>query len=148
MNMMQMLGIVLFFYFVSLIFICLYRDVVNVKVWNAVFITADVIAFFCWNIAAYQRGWLDKRFMTLDNISPLMCTVIPLTCFMKDSIRQAALSAIACLSLGMFLAMLISPEHAYLFNFNIENGAHGIGNVGAGGHKCGIIVLSRYKIGG
>ena len=120
MNMMQMLGIVLFFYFISLIFICLYREQLNTRFWNGVFITADVLAFFCWNVAAYHRGWLDKRFMTLDNISPLICTVIPLTYFMKDSIRQAAYSAIACLSFGMFAAMLISPEHAYLFNYNIE----------------------------
>lgn len=120
MNMMQMLGIVLFFYFVSLTLICFYRDKINVKVWNAVFVAVDIIAFFCWNIASYQHGWLDDRFMTLDNISPLMFTVIPLTYFMKDSIKEAAFSAIACLSFGMFAAMLISPEHAYLFSFNIE----------------------------
>ena len=118
--MMLMVGVVLFFWFVSLSLMCLYRDLINPKFWNPVFIVADLIAFFCWNYAAYQRGWLDDRFMTLDNISPMICTMIPLTCFMKDKVKECAYSAFSFLSLGMFFAMMISPEHAYLFSFNEE----------------------------
>jgi hypothetical protein len=58
--------------------------------------------------------------MTLGNISPLMFTIILLTPFMNDKIKDYAFSAIAALNVGMFLAMLISPEHDYIFNFNTE----------------------------
>ena len=58
--------------------------------------------------------------MTLGNISPLMFTVILLAPFMKDKVKEYAYSAIAFLSVGMFLAMLISPEHDYIFNLNTE----------------------------
>ena len=61
---------------------------------------------------------MANRFMTLDNISPLMCTVIPLIYFMSDKVRDHAFAAIAFLNFGMFAAMLISPEQAYLFSFN------------------------------
>ena len=58
--------------------------------------------------------------MTLGNISPFIMTLIPLTVFMSDRVRAYCNSAIACLWLGMFLALLISPQHAYIFNYNIE----------------------------
>lgn len=118
MNMMLMLGIVTFFYFVSLTLMCFYRDKMKPKFWNLVFVIADLIFFFCWNLAGYWRGWMANRFMTLDNISPLMCTVIPLIYFMSDKVRDHAFAAIAFLNFGMFAAMLISPEQAYLFSFN------------------------------
>lgn len=120
MHMMQMAGCVLFIYFFSLALICLYRDKINTKIFNLIFVITDLIFFFCWNYAAYQRGWLDKRFMTLDNISPLMFTMIGLIYFMKDGVRQYCFSAIAFLNVGMFCAMLISPERAYLLDFTQE----------------------------
>ena len=120
MHMMQMLGILVFLYFFSLILLCFYRKYLKIKTWNLVFLIADLVAFFCWNYAAYQAGWLKTGFMTFGNISPYICTVIPLAYFMNDRVKRACYSAVAFLSAGMFCAMLISPEHAYLFNFYAE----------------------------
>ena len=114
------LGIFTLIFFVTVFLMCYYRAKINVKLCNAIFIIADFIAYSCWNYAAYQKGWLEGGWLTLGNISPLMFTIILLTPFMHDRIKDYAYSAIACLNLGMFLAMLISPEHDYIFNFNTE----------------------------
>lgn len=120
MHMMQMAGIVLFIYFFSLALICLYRDQLNIKLFNCIFVITDVIFFFCWNLSYFQRGWLNEKFMTLDNISPMIFTMVGLLYFMSNGVREHCLSAVAFLSFGMFCAMLISPEQAYLFDFNHE----------------------------
>ena len=120
MNMILMLGIITFFYFVSLLLLCMFHEKINIRVGNAVFIVLDIVTFFCWNLAAYQIGWLENGFMTLGNISPLVCTLIPLTLFMGEKTKNYCYSALSFLWLGLFFAMLISPEHAYLFNFNDE----------------------------
>lgn len=120
MDMTVVLGIFTFFFFVSLAIMCFYRSKINVKFWNTVFIIADFFAYSCWNYASYQKGWLDGGWMTLGNISPLMFTMILLTPFMNEKVRDYVFSAIAFLNVGMFLAMLISPEHDYIFNFNTE----------------------------
>ncbi len=118
MNMILMLGIVTFLYFFSLTLMCFYREKMNPKFWNAVFVVADIIFFACWNLAAYERGWMKDRFMTLDNISPMMCTMIGLLFFMSPKVAENCKCAVAFLSFGMFCAMLISPERAYLFSFD------------------------------
>ena len=115
-----MVGLVTLFYFVTLILICLYRDKLSPKIGNLIFIIADVIFYFGWNYAYYLIGWLDKGFITLDNISPLMFTVMPLTYVAKDKVKNAAFAALAFLNTGMFIAMLFSPEFAYLFSYNDE----------------------------
>ena len=120
MHMIEMAGIVLFIYFFSIALICLYREKINVKIFNLVFVISNAVFFFCWNYGAYQHGWLDDGFMTFDNISPMMFTLTLLIYFMKDGVREYCFSAIACLSFGMFCAMLISPERAYLFEFTQE----------------------------
>jgi hypothetical protein len=118
--MMQMVGLMVICYFVTLTLLAIYRNIINVKVGNTVFIIVDLVFFFFWNYAAYQRGWLSDGFMTLENISPFIMTLIPLTVFMSDRVRSYCNSAIAFLWVGMFLALMISPQHAYIFNFNIE----------------------------
>lgn len=119
MDMMLMLGILALVYFTTLIAMCLYRyKIQNVKFWNLVFIIADVAAFFAWTYASYERGWLEGGWLTLGNISPLMFTMILLTPFMTEKIRDYVYSAIAFLHLGMFFAMLISPEYVYMFSFH------------------------------
>lgn len=120
MDMTVVLGIFTFFFFVTLSIMCFYRSKINVKLWNTLFIIANLIAYSCWNYASYQKGWLRDGWMTLGNISPLMFTVILLTPFVKDWVKDYAYSALAALNVGMFLAMLISPEHDYIFNFNTE----------------------------
>ena len=120
MDMTVVLGIFTFFFFVTVSLMCFYRSKINVKLCNIIFIIADFIAYSCWNYASYQKGWLSGGWMTLGNISPLMFTMILLTPFMNERVRNYAYSAIVCLNLGMFLAMLISPEHEYIFNFRTE----------------------------
>ena len=120
MNMMQMVAIMVACYFITLIILCYYRDIINKKIANTVFILVDLVFFLGWNYAAYLRGWLDDGFMTFGNISPFIMTLIPLTAFMSEKVRSYCNSAIAFLWLGMFLALMISPEHAYIFSYNIE----------------------------
>ena len=120
MHMMHMLGILTLIFFLSVFLMCLYRNKINFKVWNTTFIMLDIAAYFCWNYAAYLKGWLEGGWMTLGNISPFMFTMIPLTLFMNDKAKTYVYSALSFLCVGMFFAMLITPNHAYLFNFNAE----------------------------
>lgn len=120
MDMTVVLGIFTLIFFVTLSIMCFYRSKINVKVCNVVFILANFLAYSCWNYASYQKGWLRDGWMTLGNISPLMFTMILLTPFMNEKVREYAYSALAALNVGMFFAMLISPEHDYIFNFNTE----------------------------
>ncbi len=120
MNMMQMVAIMVICYFITLTLLAFNRHLINVKVGNAVFIIVDVIFFFCWNYAEYQRGSMDGGFMTLENISPFIMTLIPLTVFMSEKVRSYCNSAIAFLWIGMFFALMISPQEAYIFSYRIE----------------------------
>lgn len=120
MNMITMLGLLTIVYFCSLLLICLYKEHINVKIGNLIFAIVDVLFFFAWNYAAYQKGWLDEGYMTLGNISPFIFTLIPFTYLLKDKVKEFAFSAIAFLWMGMFIAMYVSPEYAYLFGFNHE----------------------------
>ena len=120
MDMMLVLGILALIYCISLFLMCVYRFKINTKLWNTVFIIADFVAFSCWTYASYQRGSLGGGWLTLDNISPLMFTMILLTPFMKDRFKDYVFSAIAFLNVGMFVALFISPEHSYIFSFNKE----------------------------
>ena len=87
MNMMQMVGLMVACYFITLTLLCIYRKVINVKVGNIVFILVDLVFFLAWNYAAYLRGWLSSGYMTLGNISPFIMTLIPLTVFMSERVR-------------------------------------------------------------
>lgn len=120
MNMMQMVAIMVACYFITLTLLCIYRKVINVRIANLVFIIVDVIFFFFWNYAAYLRGWLDDGFMTLENISPFIMTLIPLTLLFNEKVKAYCNSAIAFLWAGMFIALIFSPQHAYIFSYNIE----------------------------
>jgi len=120
MDMMLVLGILAAIFFVSLTIICLYRETINTKIVNIIFIIADVIFYFVWNLGMHEKGWLDGGFVTLGNISPLIFTVIPLTLFMNDKVKEYAYSAIAFLWGGMFIALFVSPEYSYLFSYNTE----------------------------
>lgn len=120
MNMMQMVAAMVICYFITLTLLSVYRNQINTKIANLVFIFVDLVFFLSWNYAAYLRGWLKDGFMTLENISPFIMTLIPLTLFMSEKVKRFANAAIAFLWVGMFFALLISPQHAYIFNFNIE----------------------------
>lgn len=116
MHIILMVLILTILYFISLIVIFAYRDKINVKIGNFIFIILDIICFAALNIYYYNHGGLE-RFMTLDNISPMMFTFMPLSYFMSEKVRKCYFSAASLLSFGMFIAMLVNPNFAYLFNF-------------------------------
>ena len=118
MHMMQMLGGLTLVFCIALFLMCFFREKLNHPIVNPLFIIACAVFFFCWNYAAYERGWLSDGFMTLENISPYICTVILLTPFMHDKIRDLAYCAIAFLGFGMLLALYISPGAEY---FSTQN---------------------------
>lgn len=118
MHMMQMLGGLSLVFFVALFLMCFFREKLKSPIINHLFIIVCAAFYFCWNYAAYERGWLEYGFMTLENISPLMCTVILLTPFMSEKIKGFAYCAIAFLSFGMLLALYISPGADYFLNHN------------------------------
>ena len=120
MNMMQMVGLMVICFFITLTLLCIYRKAINIKVANGVFIIVDLIFFFWWNYSGYLAGWLDDGYLTLENISPFIMTLIPLTVFLNDRVKAYCRSAIAFLWLGMFVALIFSPQHAYLNSFKSD----------------------------
>lgn len=124
MNMLSMLAILTTVYFGSLLIFCLYREQIStaraIKIGNLIFVIFDVLFFFLWNLSMYPRGKLDDGFETLENISPLMFTLIPLTYCMRGKVKDCCFSAIAFLSVGMLVAMYASPEYEYVNTFRRE----------------------------
>ena len=118
MHMMQMLGALSLVLFVALFLMCFFREKLNHPIINPLFLMGCAVFFFCWNYAAYERGWLEDGFMTLENISPFICTVILVTPLLNERISDFAYCAIAFLSFGMLLALYISPGASYFMNHN------------------------------
>ena len=88
MHMMQMLIGLSLALFAALFLMCFFREKLKHPILNPLFLIVCAVFFFCWNYAAYERGWLDDGFMTLENISPFICTVILLTPFMSEKIKD------------------------------------------------------------
>jgi hypothetical protein len=115
-----MLGLVTLIYFVTLVLIALYRDKINIKIGNRIFVIADIILYAFWMYGFYISGSNISLHTLIGNISPLTCLIVAMTPILSDKVRDYAYSTIALLNFGIFIAMLISPEHAYLFNFYAE----------------------------
>ena len=118
MHMIQMLGILSRVFFVALFLMCFFREKLKTRLINVLFIVGCAVCFFCLDYAGFERWWLEGGFMTLENISPYICTVILLTPFMAKWVKDFAYCAIAFLGFGMFLALFISPGAEYFFNFH------------------------------
>lgn len=118
MHIMYMLGIMAVVFMASLFLMCFFRDRLKSPYINPLLICATALFLFAWTYAMYEHNGLKSGFMTLDNISPYICTVIPLTPLMNQRLREYAYSAIAFLSFGMFVAMFVSPEVEYLKNYH------------------------------
>ena len=118
MHIMQMLGGLTLVVCVALFLMCFFREKLKHPIVNPLFLVVCAVFFFCWNYAAYERGWLEDGFMTLENISPFICTVILFSPFLSEKIKDFAHCAIAFLGFGMLLALYISPGAAYFLNHN------------------------------
>ena len=117
MHMMIMLAILCAVFFVALFLMCFFREKLTSRIFNPLFLAVCAVCFFCWNYAAYERGWLEDGFMTLENISPFICTVILVTPLMAKWVKDLAYCTIAFLGFGMFLALFVSPGAEYFANF-------------------------------
>ena len=116
MHIMVMLSVLALVFFVALFLMCFFRKKLSNPLVNPLFLIVCAVCFFCWNYAAYERGWLEDGFMTLENISPFICTIILLTPFMSEKIKDFANCSIAFLGFGMFLALFISPGADYFMH--------------------------------
>ena len=118
MHIIHMLGIFSVVFCGSLFLMCFFRKHLQSPIINTLFIVADGAFLFSWTYAMFLHNGLRSGFMTLDNISPFICTIILLTPFMKEKIRDFTYAAIALLSFGMFVALFVSPEVEYVVNFH------------------------------
>lgn len=119
MPMMLMLMICVFVYFVSLIAILLYNKNINPKYAIIFFATVNTALFIGYCINEYYRKG-NFEFLTFDQISPFMFTMFPLSFLMNKKIQHAYYCTAAFLSFGMFVAMLVSPQEAYLSNYKSD----------------------------
>lgn len=119
MNMAIMAIILVSIYFTSLAAIIIFRDHIDTRIGNAVFICLDVIFFIALHLNYYNRGAFST-FLTLDNISPFTFTLLPFSYLMKDKVKDYFFSFVAFICLGMFGAMLVSPNYAYLFQQRLD----------------------------
>lgn len=119
MNMIIMAILLVVIYFSALITIVIFRDRIDTRVGNAIFVILDIIFFMALHRVYFNKGWF-KTFLTLENISPLTFTLIPFTYLMSDKFKQWYFNLISFLSVGMFFAILVNPNYSYLFQHNLN----------------------------
>ncbi len=124
MHMIQMLGLVSLVYFVGIALIALNRSKIDTKIGNRIFVILDIVLYVFWMYGYFMNGSRITLHLLIGNISPLTCLIVALTPLFSDKVRSYAYSAIAFLNFGLFAAMFISPEHAYLFSFYEEAVPH------------------------
>ena len=118
MHIMYMLGIISLVFLAALFLMCMFRERLNHPIVNPLLVCACALFIFFWNYATYEQGGLKAGFITFNNISPYICTVIPLTPIMNERIKSFAYPAIAFLGFGMFVAMFVSPEVEYIYGYH------------------------------
>ena len=111
---MMMMGLI----FVCMYFACFFVLLVSHKHMNS---KNTIIIFTIINTVLFVANWINEfnrkgilEFLTFDQISPFMFTMLPLSFLFKDKLQNLIFKTAALLSLGMFVAMLISPQEAYL----------------------------------
>lgn len=117
MSMMAMVATLIVVFFTSVALIVFYFYKVDPRYGNLFFVILNIVFFLGFYLNDYYTS-SSFSFMTLDNISPFTFTVIPLIYIMHDKIKKFFLPAVAFLSVGMFCAMIITPQYSYLFSFN------------------------------
>ena len=97
--------------FIALFFMCFFREKLHHPSINPLFIFVCAVFFFCWNYATYENRGGNFHFITLENISPYIATVIVLTPFMAKWLKEYAYATIAFLAFGMFIAIKTSSRN-------------------------------------
>ena len=117
MSMMGMTLLLISIYFATMIFMLTFLEHSNTRVGNAIFIIVNVVMFVGQNLCFYTPELNNFRFVMFDNISPFTFTFMPCMILLKGKIAEFFKSAIAFLSIGMIIAMLVSPHYAYYMDF-------------------------------
>ena len=120
MHIIHMLIVVTVVFMIALFLMCLFRRKLYHPVFNPLFVGSAALLILAWNYAMYEHNGLKNGLIIMENISPYICTVIAVTPLLNQKVKDYAYSAIAFLGFGMFLAMFISPEFEYLFNYEQE----------------------------
>lgn len=121
MSMMGMTAMLIVVYFATITFILLFLEKSNTKIGNFIFISLNVIFFLILNIIYFSNSGRERyTFLTFDNISPFTFTFMPCLYLVKGKIRDYFKCAIAFLSVGMVVAMMVTPQYAFFFNFASE----------------------------
>lgn len=119
MSMMGMTGVLIAIYFISITVIMAFSKEQSRKNLNWIFLGINLISFVGLNIFYFQKDGVFS-FLTFDNISPFTFTLMIFTVLLKDKFAYAFKCAIAFLSVGMIIAMMITPQYAYIYNFAEE----------------------------
>ena len=119
MPMMTMLMIFICVYFTILVVMLIYKKNINIKIANLTFILINTILFIGYYINDYYRkGFVES--LTFDQISPFTFTMISASFLMNKKTKEYFLSSVAFLSIGMLIAMIVSPQQAYLVSYRLD----------------------------
>ena len=121
MSMMGLTSALIFIYFTGVWVVLSLLHKVKKSYVNISFVLLNILFFLALNVYYYKTRD-NFSFMTFDNISPFTFTFMPAIFILGKKTKNGFLSAIAFLSVGMFGAMLITPQHAYLFSFATKAG--------------------------
>lgn len=119
MSMMTMMILLVFLYFACLVAILFFHKRMNQKITIKVFVFIDLVLFIAYVINEYYRHG-TFQFISLDQISPFMFTIIPLILVTKNKAKDIIMNTVSLLSLGMLVAMLVSPMEAFLGSYRKE----------------------------
>ena len=97
----------------------IYKKNINTKIANLTFILINTILFIGYYINDYYRkGFVES--LTFDQISPFTFTMISASFLMNKKTKEYFLSSVAFLSIGMLIAMIVSPQQAYLVSYRLD----------------------------
>ena len=116
MSMMGMTGVLIALYFITITAIMAFSKEQPKKDLDWIFLTINLITFLGLNIVYFQQDG-KLTFLTFDNISPFTFTFMIFIGLFKEKLAYAFKCAIAFLSVGMIIAMMITPQYAYIYSF-------------------------------
>lgn len=119
MPMMTMLLIFICVYFTLLVVILTHKKYINIKIANFTFIIVNTILFIGYYLNDFVRKGMVES-LTFDQISPFTFTMLSASFLLNDKVKQYFFSSVAFLSIGMLVAMIVSPQQAFLGSFRLD----------------------------